>query len=121
MPRNGQLARWYEMAALVINGHRIADVARRFLVSPALVRFRIAQVGGEDFIASLRREQGEYRVRTHDTATDDCWCAPVKYAICPECDGAESGCWHCEGDRPGLVPAVPDSDPLIVVHVSGDQ
>lgn len=64
--------------------------------------------------------------REHETGDPDCWCHPIAYTLCPECEG--DGCWRCEGHAPwpGLVPASEyeagdDTTPCLIVHGGADE
>ena len=62
----------------------------------------------------------------HDHNNLDCWCSPIAYRLCPECDG--EGCWFCEGKAPwpGLFLATDwekqdDYTPLLIVHAGPEE
>lgn len=59
--------------------------------------------------------------RPHDPNSVACWCGPIVYRLCSECDG--DGCWCCQGKAPwpGLIPAPPceaenEQTPCVIVH-----
>lgn len=64
--------------------------------------------------------------RPHSKDREDCWCHPVMYKLCPECDG--EGCWRCEDQAPwpGLLVATEwerqdESTPCLIVHAGPEE
>ncbi len=60
-------------------------------------------------------------IRPHETLATGCWCKPWLRNVCPECMelgdkpwDARRGCFICGGS--GMVDAVGDSQPEMVVH-----
>ncbi len=53
--------------------------------------------------------------RPHITDGGACWCNPRPRNFCPECeDGLREPCSLCQGE--GLVDAIADSQPDLIVH-----
>lgn len=80
--------------------------------------------GRRDSMVAMRKRD------EHVTEGYHCWCGPMFYQICPECDGSgemqsrkgTTQCWYCRGEyHPGLLLAAPytDEGPFIIVHNQG--
>lgn len=62
-------------------------------------------------------------MREHEIESSACWCNPQALQLCPECDGAEGGCWRCQDgliacDAPDLYDG---AHGLIFVHNDADD
>jgi hypothetical protein len=60
-------------------------------------------------------------INGHYVNSDECWCNPDTYQLCPICGGDSKGCELClkQDDlpvHPGLVPAYDPEQSSIIVH-----
>ncbi len=52
----------------------------------------------------------------HSSHSLDCWCEPIAYVLCDECEYHTDDCWKCDEQRLVKVEFIDDQTPYIVVH-----
>lgn len=58
----------------------------------------------------------------HNTDSMDCWCDPMAWMVCPECNGNPEGCWKCRKySRPGSDNASAHPTTAGLVPHNGDE